>query len=171
MNTRLVAYSTFAVFLAAGTAAAAEPVLMSPEWAKQACEAWNADSTLTEGLTKWIENDKGRGFKVIDMFRIDCPDSPRVELRFNNKDGKAMCVYGGAVETKNLDLGADYIMSATTSRWLEMGKGEYGPMKAMMFGRLKFEGPKLEAMGNMGPFGSFLLIVGKVPSDSSTCPK
>ncbi len=104
------------------------------------------------------------------MYRTDCPDSPRVELRFNKKDGKAMCGYGGAVETKNLDLSADYIMSAATPRWLEMGKGEYGPFKAMMFGRLKFEGPKMEAMGNMGPFGAFLRIVGKVPSDSSKCP-
>jgi putative sterol carrier protein len=169
MKFRLVALVSFTCF-ALGTVAAAEPVLMSAEWANQACEAWNADSTLTEGLEKWIENDKGRGFKVIEMYRTDCPDSPRAELRFNKKDGKAMCVYGGAVETKNLDLSADYIMSAATPRWPEMGKGEYGPFKAMMFGRLKFEGPKMEAMGNMGPFGAFLRIVGKVPSDSSKCP-
>ncbi len=42
-------------------------------------------------------------------------------------------------------------------------------MAAMMFGRLGFEGPKLEAMGNMGPFSNFLLLVGKVPSDSGAC--
>jgi putative sterol carrier protein len=61
-------------------------------------------------------------------------------------------------------------MSAETARWQEMGRGEYGPMKAMMLGRLKFEGPKLEAMGNMGPFENFLLLFGKVPSDTSACP-
>jgi putative sterol carrier protein len=52
-----------------------------------------------------------------------------------------------------------------------MGKGEYGPMRAMMFGRLEFEGPKGEAMSNMGPFENFLLLVGKVPSEAGSCPK
>jgi len=61
-------------------------------------------------------------------------------------------------------------MWAETGRWIEMGKGEYGPMRAMMFGRLKFDGPMMEAMGNMGPFGSFLLLVGKVPGDVASCP-
>jgi hypothetical protein len=44
-------------------------------------------------------------------------------------------------------------------------------MKAMTFGRLGFKGPKMEAMGNMGPFSNFLLLVGKVESDASSCPK
>ena len=51
-----------------------------------------------------------------------------------------------------------------------MGKGEYGPMWAMMFNRLSFDGPMMEAMGNMGPFRSFLLLVGKVPGDVAACP-
>ncbi len=37
-----------------------------------------------------------------------------------------------------------------------MGAGKYGPMKGMMFRRLSFDGPKMEAMNNMGPFKSFL---------------
>jgi hypothetical protein len=41
----------------------------------------------------------------------------------------------------------------------------------MSFGRLGFKGPKMEAMGNMGPFGNFLLLVGKVPADAKSCPK
>jgi hypothetical protein len=28
----------------------------------------------------------------------------------------------------------------------------------------------LEAMGNMGPFENFLLLVGKVPSETGSCP-
>jgi hypothetical protein len=40
----------------------------------------------------------------------------------------------------------------------------------MMFGRLGFDGPMGEAMGNMGPFANFLLLVGKVPADTSACP-
>jgi putative sterol carrier protein len=50
-----------------------------------------------------------------------------------------------------------------------MGAGEYGAMKAMMLGRLSFSGPYGEAMGNMGPFGNFLLLAGRVPG-SATCP-
>jgi putative sterol carrier protein len=75
------------------------------------------------------------------------------------------------VQPEALDSGADYLMHASTKRWLEMGAGDYGPMKAMMFGRLSFSGPYGEAMGNMGPFSNFLRLVGKVPADSQTCPK
>ena len=74
---------------------------MSADWAKQACDAWNADPVLTGELAKsgWIENDAKRGFKVMQIYRTDCPNSPRVEMRVAMKDGKAMCVYGGKVET------------------------------------------------------------------------
>ncbi|MBI3774771.1 MAG: SCP2 sterol-binding domain-containing protein [Gammaproteobacteria bacterium] len=152
------------------TGAYAAPVLMSTEWAKSACEAWNADAVLTDKLDEWIKNDKGRGYKVMQIYRSDCENAAKVELRIENKDGKAWCVYGGAVEHAELDSGADYLMHADTKRWQEMGAGEYGPMKAMMFSRLKFTGPKMEAMGNMGPFGNFLKLVGKVESDTGSCP-
>ena len=62
-------------------------------------------------------------------------------------------------------------MFADTTRWQEMGAGDYGPMKGMMTGRLKFEGPKFEAMRNMGPFSNFLLLVGKVPVTSKHAPR
>jgi putative sterol carrier protein len=151
----------------------AGPVFMSAEWGKVACDGWNADPVLTDELGKsgWIENDGGRGFKVMQVYRLDCPDSPRVELRIANQDGKAMCVYGGAVETAELDKKMDYIMYAKDEHWVRMGEGKDGAMKAMMFGRLKFTGPKGEAMGNMGPFGNFLLLTGKIDADRSTCPK
>jgi putative sterol carrier protein len=159
--------------LAAAGAAQAAPVMMSAEWAKQACKAWNADDSLTVGLKKsqWAANDAGRGYKVIHVYRTDCKGSHAVELRITSKQAKASCVYGGAIEKTQLDGGADYLMHAETARWLEMGKGDYGPFRAMLFGRLKFEGPKLEAMANMEPFESFLLLVGKVPSDTGACPK
>lgn len=57
------------------------------------------------------------------MYREDCGDSRQVQLTIK-KD----------------------------KRWLEMARKEYGPMKAMMLGRLKFEGPGGVAMKNMGPF-------------------
>ena len=61
-------------------------------------------------------------------------------------------------------------MHATTAHWGEMGRGQYGPMRAMMFGALRFSGPKMEAMGVMGPFEQFLLLVGKVAGDTAACP-
>jgi putative sterol carrier protein len=167
-----------ALFIAAvaavvATPARCAPVLMSGDWGKEACEAWNKDPVLTDKLVEsgWMKNDRGRGFKVMEIYRSDCADKPSVELRVAQKDGKAMCVYGGVPETATLDSGADYVMKAETARWVEMGKGEYGPMKAMMLGRLGFDGPMMEAMGNMGPFENFLLLVGKVPGDTGSCPK
>jgi putative sterol carrier protein len=170
MRTLLIAG---ALLVAAGSAQSAEPVMMSAEWGPAACAAWNADPVLTKELAAsgWIRNDKGRGFKVMQLYRKDCSDKPTVELRVALKDGKAMCVFGGAVQTTQLEPGSDYVMFAYTQRWMEMGRGEYGPMKAMSFGRLGFKGPKMEAMGNMGPFGNFLLLVGKVPADTTSCPK
>jgi putative sterol carrier protein len=43
-------------------------------------------------------------------------------------------------------------------------------MGAMASGKLKFKGPKMEAMGVMGPFDSFLTMTGKVPGDKAACP-
>ncbi len=169
---RLLILASFAIIAASTSPSNAAPVLMSPDWGKDACEAWNADPVLTDRLVEsgWIKNDNGRGFKVMQLYRSDCGAAATAEMRIALKDGKAACVYGGVPETAKLDAGADYVMSAETARWIEMGNGEYGPMRAMMFGRLGFEGPKLEAMGNMGPFANFLLLVGKVPSESATCP-
>lgn len=159
------------VMALASSMAQAAPVLMTSEWAQEMCKAWNADPVLTGQLveTGWIKNDKKRGFKVMQIYRNDCEGSARVELRVSEKDGKTACVYGGKAETK-LDSDVDYLMWADTPRWIEMGKGEYGPMRAMFFQRLRFDGPMGEAMGNMGPFENFLLLVGKVPGDVSSCP-
>ena len=163
--------SSIALSLIAATASAA-PVLMSAEWAAQACESFNKNAKLTDGLGgKWIENNKSRGYKVIHMYRSDCDNSPQIEMRISDKDGKAQCTYGGKVEMAKLDSGVDYLMYATTEKWHEMGAGEYGPMKAMMFGRLQFQGPKMEAMSVMTPFEQFLLLAGKVPSTETSCPK
>jgi putative sterol carrier protein len=160
------------VALVLGAPASADPVLMSADWAKDACAAWNNDPVLTDKLVEsgWVKNDKDRGFKVMQIYRSDCGDKPTVELRVSLKDGKAMCVYGGGPDTQELEMGSDYVMKAETGRWVEMGKGEYGPMKAMFLGRLGFDGPMMEAMGNMGPFENFLLLVGKVPGDVGSCP-
>ena len=131
--------------------ALAAPVLMSGDWAKDACAAWNEDPVLTDKLVDsgWVKNDKGRGFKVMQVYRADCGDKPTAEMRISLKDGKAMCVYGGAPETATSIRGR-LRDEGETARWTEMGKGEYGPMAAMMFGRLGFDGPEARGDGQHG---------------------
>ena len=159
------------IFLALIPVSRADTVLMSADWGKAACDAWNADSVLTDGLATsgWVANNDGRGHKLLHVYRSDCADSPSVELRIADEGTKAHCVYGGAVQNA-LDLDVDYLMHAKTGRWIEMGNGDYGPMWAMMSFKLKFKGPKMEAMNNMEPFEAFLLLVGKVPSAAGACP-
>ncbi len=165
-------YTTIALAALAvlATTAHAAPAMMSAEWTAQACDAWNKDPLLTNGLAeKWIKNNNDRGYKIIHLYRTDCGEATMTELKIMDKDGKAMCVYGGAVQNPKMDHAVDYTMHATTGRWNEMGAAEYGPMKAMMFGRLKFTGPKVEAMSVMGPFEAFLQLPGKIPGDKA-CP-
>ena len=162
-----IALATLA-FLA--TTANAAPALMSAEWTAQACDSFNKNPILTDGLgDKWIKNDSGRSYKIIHLYRTECGEATQTEMKIVPKDGKAICVYGGAVQNPKMEYASDYTMHATTERWNEMGAGEYGPMKAMMFGRLKFAGPKVEAMTVMGPFEQFLLLPGKIPNDKA-CP-
>ncbi len=158
--------------LAAGGAPRAEVVLMSGNWGERACRSWNEDPVLTQELAQsgWVANDAGRGYKIIRLYRSDCSDSPSVELRIGLENGMARCLYGGGVQSGQLERKSDYLMYADTERWQQMGSGDYGPMKAMMLGRLKFQGPRWEAMKNMGPFAEFLLIVGKVGGETAACP-
>jgi putative sterol carrier protein len=144
--------------------------LMSADWMAAACQSWNNNPILTGELAdKWIKNDAGRGYKVVHMYRTDCGEASKVEMTISGKDGKALCTYGGKVAHDKLDFSVDYVMHAETKRWKEMGAGEYGPMRAMTFGRLKFDGPMVEAMKVMGPFEQFLLMPGKVPGEDA-CP-
>lgn len=55
-------------------------------------------------------------------------------MRITEKDGKALCTYGGAGETK-LDASVDYTMSARDRPLGRIGRGAYGPLRAVMFGR------------------------------------
>ena len=150
---------------------------MDPVWAKQACNAWNANATLTTQLgskssSKWISNDAGRGFKVLQMYRSQCGVKSKVQLTIADKGGKATCIYGGKPDGKKMNLAVDYVMHATDKNWTCMGKGSWGcgAMGAMMTGKLQFDGPKGEAMSVMGPFEGFLLLTGKVDSDRKACP-
>ena len=158
-----------AALAAFATASHAAP-MMSAEWTAQACDAWNKDATLTDGLAGQMDQER-QGPRLQDHSPVShrLRRSHQSEMKIMAKDGKAMCVYGGAVQNPKMDYAVDYTMHATTERWNEMGAGEYGPMKAMMFGRLKFAGPKVEAMSVMGPFEAFLRMPGKIPGDKA-CP-
>jgi putative sterol carrier protein len=152
------------------TSTFAKPVLMSEEYAQQLCEAWNQNNTLQTELKDWMGNDLGRGFKIMRMKRLDCKKSDYVQLTIEMVDGKVTCTYGGA-QTVEPNNDADYSMKAKTKNWKKMGSGKLGPMGAMSTFRLKFKGPKWEAMKNMGPFSGFLRLIGKVKYSTSSCPQ
>lgn len=149
---------------------------MDAAWAKAACDAWNANSTLTSGLVNtdgysWAGNDNKRGYKLIQMYRTPCGDSSKVQLNITVQGDKATCVYGGAPDGKKMDYDYDYLMHATDEDWTCMGEGKFGcgAMGAMMSGKLKFTGPKVEAMKVMSPFENFLQLTGKVPGTKTEC--
>ncbi len=156
-----------ACFLLAGSVSFSAPVFMDGEWAEAFCKVWNRTPDLVEKLgnsSSWTEVRERKIF----LYRKDCGKEKVVQLTIRSENGRATCVYGGWAKderTKN-----DFLMFADTKRWLEMGRGEYGPMKAMMFGRLKFRGPKGVAMRNMGPFEAFLDAIDEVESDTTRCP-
>ena len=149
---------------------------MDAAWATQACAAWNADSTLTSGLMdtdgySWAKNDGGRGYKLVQMYRTDCGESTKVQLNIVMQGDKATCSYGGAPDGKKMDASYDYLMHATDADWTCMGEGKFGcgAMGAMASGKLKFDGPKMEAMKVRGPFEGFLQLTGKVAGTKTEC--
>ncbi len=145
---------------------------MDATWADKACKAWNQNSTLTDGLgKKWIKNNGDRGYKLIQIYRDKCGESSKIQLTIQEKDGKAMCVRGGTPDGKALDSSMDYVMHASDKDWTCIGEGSFGcgAMGAMATGKLKFDGPKVEAMSVMGPFGSFLTLTGELGGDKSSC--
>ena len=91
-----VAALSLCVLLPGTAAAQGEPLLMSAPWARLACDAWNAEPALTGQLVEsgWVKNDAKRGFKVLQIYRTDCADSPRVELRIAERPGGATACPG-----------------------------------------------------------------------------
>jgi putative sterol carrier protein len=165
---------TLPVLALAFSASTQAATFMDAGWASSLCNAWNKSSVLTDGLggDKWAANDAGRGYKVIHLYREKCGAGSAVELEIVNKGGKAHCARGGSVKRTKLDYDVDYLMHATDEDWTCMGEGSFGcgAMGAMTTGKLKFKGPKMEAMGVMGPFDSFLTMTGKVAGDKASCP-
>ncbi len=61
-------------------------------------------------------------------------------------------------------------MWAETPRGCERDAGTIRTLRAMTFRQPHAAAPKMKAMGNIGIFSNFLLLVGKGPRESSTCP-
>lgn len=158
-------------------------VYMDAAWAKKACAAWNASTILTQQLAntdseeddgyQWAKNNADRGYKLVQMYRTSCGANSRIQLTIQEQGGKAMCVRSGKPDGKAMNFKVDYLMHASDKNWGCMGRGSFGcgAMGAMMSGKLKFQGPKVEAMKVMEPFESFLKVAGKVPGDKTSCPQ
>lgn len=155
-------------------APAAHAGFMDEAWASSACDAWNQSDTLTGKLggEKWAAKNGDRGYKLVQLYRTPCGESTKVQLNIVDQDGAAHCAYGGAPDGKAFNKKYDYVMHATDKHWTCMGAAKFGckAMGAMMSGKLKFVGPKMEAMGVMGPFNAFLKLVGQVGIDEGGCP-
>ena len=92
---RLITLALAAAALTSQAALAAP--LMSSEWAKQACTYWNTNSALTTELAEhWATNDKGRGYKIIHMYRTECGENSKVEMTISTKGGKTKQAKRGA---------------------------------------------------------------------------
>ena len=123
---------------------------MDAQWAAEMCKAWNSSNLPADlGGAAWAANNANRGYKIIHLYRDKCGAASKVELEISDKGGKAECSYGGAVKHATLNHDVDYLMYATDEDWTCMGEGKFGcgAMGAMMTGKLKFKGPKGEAMG------------------------
>lgn len=141
-------------------------VMMDATYARELCNLWNQTPSLVNMASSSSEW-RGAPVRKLFLYRKDCR-SRWVELYIQNQNGRAICTYGGwAKDRRN---GNDFLMYATTKDWIEMGRGDYGPMHAMMFGDLSFRGPKFVAMANMGPFSHFLRLLGRIPANTSACP-
>ncbi len=144
----------------------AKPKFMDEEYAKQFCELWNKTPELTEGLAHWSTKVGEKGYRIIRFYRQDCGGPEKaIELHIAPKDGKAICIYGGKATNEK----ADFLMFATDKNWKSLANGEFGFMGMGIMTKMTFEGSKIEAMRNMGPFKTFLKNLNKVPH-TMECP-
>lgn len=149
---------------------------MDESWAKNLCSQWNKHATLSDKLAgaAWVDNNAGRGYKLIQLYRSECGANTKIQLTIKNQNGKAVCTYGGRPDSKALSNKVDYVMNAKDKHWICMGAGKFGcgAAGAMSTGKLKLKGPVAEAKRIMQPFSSFLKLVGQIPGKKGVdhCP-
>lgn len=148
---------------------------LSPEFAKLVCDAWNQSElpqklgTKDAGGNNWILTENKytgevRNKQVLVMSRRDCSAIPMVQLTIENKNGKALCTYGGAL-TESYEK-AEWAFAPTTVQWYKFASGIWGYMQ--MPGIMKgFRGPMFVARANIDNFGTFWKIVGKVAKQTN----
>jgi hypothetical protein len=83
----------------------------------------------------------------------------KVQLTIENKQGKAICTYGGTM-IENYDR-AEWAFSPTTVQWYKFASGDWGYMQmpGIMNG---FRGPMFVARANISNFGEFWKVAGRV---------
>lgn len=150
-------------------------IFLSPEFTKLVCDAWNQSElpqklgTKEAGGNGWIFTENKytgevRNKQVLVMSRRDCASMPKVQLTIENKNGKAICTYGGAL-TESYEK-AEWAFAPTTVQWYKFASGIWGYMQ--MPGIMKgFRGPMFVARANIDNFGTFWKIVGKVAKETN----
>ncbi len=150
-------------------------VFLSSDFAKLVCDAWNQSElpqklgTKDAGGNGWILTENKytgeiRNKQVLVMSRRDCASIPKVQLTIENKNGKAICTYGGAL-TETYEK-AEWAFAPTTVQWYKFASGVWGYMQ--MPGIMKgFRGPMFVARANIDNFGTFWKIVGKVAKETN----
>jgi len=156
--TSLIGISIIMFIVISMTAISAESRMkfMSPAFAKQVCASWNTSSLPAKlGMTgsKWINKGKVKGIQTMIFWVKNCK-TQRVQLTVENKDGKAICTYGGIAKTTK----PDWKIYPPSYKWYKCATG-VNPMWQLMG---NFNGSMGVAMGNMSNFKIFFKVVGRL---------
>ena len=150
---------------------------MDASWAKNMCSQWNQNAGLSQQLggETWVDNNAGRGYKLIQLYRTECGASTKIQLTIKNQQGKAICTYGGKPNNQALDSKVDYVLHAKDKHWVCIGAGKFGcgAAGALSTGKLQLKGSMAEVKSVMQPFSTFLKLVGQVPGKKGAehCPR
>ena len=117
----------------------------------------NGPSELTN--SGWVNNDGGKGFKIIQIFVNQSFQS--IELHID-KSGKIITWIDSARSAdSSMNADVDYQFFADIEDWLIISKGENDFMYHLTVGGLTFKGPMMEAMSKMQAIDQLLLIIAK----------
>lgn len=179
----LMVFAAPGIFMPTADAGKGPVIFMDAEFAKLLAEAWNNSSLPVRlgsqevGGSGWINTPnkytgEAGNKQVIIMSRRDCPYMAKVQLTIENRQGKAVCTYGGAM-TENYER-AEWAFSPTTAQWYKFASGDWGYMQmpGIMNG---FRGPMFVARANISNFGEFWKVAGHVAKNvnadyTSSCP-
>ena len=107
----------------------------------------------------WVENDGGKGFKIVQIFVNHSFQS--IEL-YIDKSGKIVTWIDSArTADSSMNADVDYQFFADIEDWHMISKGENDFMYHLTVGGLSFKGPMMEAMSKMQAIDQLLLIIAK----------